>query len=110
MLGACKAGACAPASRSPAREWFRLAKSPERIGVGEVIRRTEAGFTMVGCFDAQTNTCPLIKKCKLRAALVRATEAFMAELDALTLADIASNGAQLLETLELDAPLGCQAA
>jgi Rrf2 family transcriptional regulator, nitric oxide-sensitive transcriptional repressor len=89
---------------------FRLAKPPEEIGVGEVIRQTEAGFTMVECFDPSTNTCPLTSKCKLRQALRRATDAFLAELDSLTLADIASNGGQLLETLELDAPLGCRAA
>jgi Rrf2 family transcriptional regulator, nitric oxide-sensitive transcriptional repressor len=92
------------------RGGFRLAKRPEKIGVGEVIRRTEAGFIMVECFDPETNTCPIIAKCKLRAALRRATDAFLAELDGLTLADIASNGSQLLRALELTAPTGCRAA
>lgn len=89
---------------------FRLAKPPESIGVGEVIRRTEAGFDIVECFDPKTNTCPLIAKCKLRNALRRATDAFLAALDELTLADITTNGASLLETLDFTGPTGCRAA
>jgi Rrf2 family transcriptional regulator, nitric oxide-sensitive transcriptional repressor len=89
---------------------FRLAKPPEAIGVGEIIRRTESGFAIVECFDPNTNTCPLIAKCKLRPALRRATEAFLDALDELTLADITTNGAQLLKMLDLAGPPDCRAA
>ena len=93
-----------------AKGGFRLAMPPERIGVGEVIRKTEAGFDIVECFNPATNTCPLIERCKLRKALRRATDAFLAALDELTVADLTTNGAHLLDALSFDRPKDCRAA
>ena len=87
------------------RGGFRLARPAASIGVGEVIRRTEDGFALVECFDPATNRCPLIDRCKLKRALHRATEAFLAVLDETTLADIAANGEDLLAILELRPPI-----
>ncbi|VTZ21100.1 HTH-type transcriptional regulator NsrR [Methylocella tundrae] len=83
---------------------FRLARPANAIRLGEVIRRTEEGFELVECFDADTNTCPLIEKCKLSMALRRALEAFLAILDDITLADITTNGNDLLTVLDLQLP------
>ncbi|MDR3494846.1 MAG: Rrf2 family transcriptional regulator [Ancalomicrobiaceae bacterium] len=83
------------------RGGFRLARKAEDIRVGEVIRLTEDAFTLVECFDPATNRCPIVDRCKLRLALRRATDAFLAVLDGLTLADIASNGDELLRILDL---------
>lgn len=85
---------------------FRLARPAEEIVVGAVVRRTEDGFSIVECFDPETNTCPLIDGCRLGAALRRATEAFLAVLDGLTLADITDNGDELLGLLDLRPVLG----
>jgi Rrf2 family nitric oxide-sensitive transcriptional repressor len=84
---------------------FRLAKPPSEIVVGEVLRITEGPFDVAECFNKETNTCPLIGICKLSNALKRATAAFLAVLDDLTIADIASNKGELLERI---APLGRQ--
>jgi Rrf2 family transcriptional regulator, nitric oxide-sensitive transcriptional repressor len=86
------------------RGGFRLARAPHTIVLGDVIRRTEDGFDLVECFDQKSNTCPIIKKCKLRVALKRATQAFLEVLDDMTLADITTNGDELLKILDLHAP------
>lgn len=54
---------------------------------------------MVECFNPEKNTCPLIGICKLSQAIQKATGAFMAVLDDLTLADIASNRNELLNRI-----------
>jgi len=83
---------------------FRLARPAQAISVGAVIRRTEEGFDLVECFRPESSACPLIGRCRLRPALQRATEAFLDALDAVTLAEIASNGEDLLKILDLSAP------
>ncbi len=90
---------------------FRLARSAESISLGEVIRRTEDGFSLVECFDEDDNTCPLVGRCHLRGALLRATGVFLAELDEMTLADISDNGDELLASLDLgvNGPQRCEA-
>lgn len=75
---------------------FRLARPAEEIIVGDVVRLTEGPLDLVECFNPENNTCPLIGICKLSRALQEATRAFMAVLDDLTLADIASNRSDLL--------------
>lgn len=90
------------------RGGFRLARPAESIIVGEVVRRTEDGFTIVECFDPSTNTCPLVGRCRLSSVLRRATEAFLDVLDNMTLADITSNGDDLLHVLDME-PDSCAA-
>jgi Rrf2 family nitric oxide-sensitive transcriptional repressor len=75
---------------------FQLAKPPEEISIGAVVRLTEGPMELVECFNPGTNTCPLIGICRLSAALQTATAAFMRVLDDLTLADIVSNRGDLL--------------
>jgi len=75
---------------------FRLARPAQDIIVGDVVRLTEGPIDLVECFNPDQNTCPLIGICKLSRALQEATRAFMAVLDDLTLADIASNRSDLL--------------
>lgn len=78
---------------------FQLARPAKTIVVGDVVRLTEGPLDVVECFDPNTNTCPLIGVCKLSRAFQRATAAFMEVLDDLTIADIASNKAQLLNRI-----------
>jgi Rrf2 family nitric oxide-sensitive transcriptional repressor len=75
---------------------FRLARAAEEVVIGDVVRLTEGPLELVECFNPATNTCPLIGICKLSRAVQKATRAFMAVLDDLTLADIASNRDDLL--------------
>ena len=76
---------------------FQLAKPAKDITVGSVVRIMEGPLDLVECFNRKTNSCPLIGICKLSKAIMKATDAFMAILDDLTIADIASNRAELLD-------------
>ncbi|HEY2381532.1 MAG TPA: Rrf2 family transcriptional regulator [Terriglobia bacterium] len=65
-----------------------LAREPDQICLGEVMRKAEANLKVVECFDAETNTCPIISICRLKPVLSEATQAFLAVLDRYTLADL----------------------
>lgn len=78
----------------------RLARDPAQVSVAEIVRLTEGPIELVECFNADTNTCPLIGACRLSAALQTATRAFMAELEAVSIADIAANRSVLLARLD----------
>lgn len=65
-----------------------LARPPEEIVLGDVIRRTEPDFALVECF-ATGNRCGIANCCKLQGVLGEALEAFLAVLDNKTLASIA---------------------
>ncbi len=68
---------------------LRLLKAATEIRVGDVVRMTETDFRLVECFDRSTDTCTLTPTCKLRKVLRNALSAYFAELDGVTLADIA---------------------
>ncbi|MCF8467632.1 MAG: Rrf2 family transcriptional regulator [Sneathiella sp.] len=64
---------------------FRLARSPESISIGEVVRLFESQFALVECFRKDGGGCVLTPHCKLKARLASAHEAFFRELDQTTL-------------------------
>jgi Rrf2 family transcriptional regulator, nitric oxide-sensitive transcriptional repressor len=64
-----------------------LAKPPDKIGVGQVIRATEPDFALVECFGAG-NECLITRSCRLRGVLHEGLDAFNAVLDKYTLADL----------------------
>ncbi len=68
---------------------IRLSKPPASIGIGDVLRASETDFRLVECFDATTDTCTLTPNCRLKHLLHKALAAYFAELDGMTLADVA---------------------
>lgn len=82
------------------RGGFRLKRSAASVSIGEVVRRTEDGLSVVECLDPETNTCPLIDRCRMSQVLRRATDAFLDVLDRLTLADVAGNEAEFRALLD----------
>ena len=64
-----------------------LAKRPNRIKLGEVMRATEPDFALVECFG-RDNRCLITSRCRLKGALHEALAAFNATLDRYTLADL----------------------
>jgi Rrf2 family nitric oxide-sensitive transcriptional repressor len=64
---------------------LRLGREPKDINIGALVRETETDFFMAECFDREHDTCPLTPNCRLKNALWSATQAFLAELDKLTL-------------------------
>jgi Rrf2 family nitric oxide-sensitive transcriptional repressor len=71
---------------------LRLLRAPTAIRVGDVLRQTETDFRLVECFDAATDACTLTPTCRLKKVLRNALTAYFAELDGVTLADIAKPG------------------
>jgi Rrf2 family nitric oxide-sensitive transcriptional repressor len=69
---------------------FKLAKPPEHIRLGDVVRDTEGSLSLVECFDQTNNTCPLTHACGLQYALMEGFDAFFAVLDRYSLADLVS--------------------
>ncbi|MGA7801072.1 MAG: Rrf2 family transcriptional regulator [Gammaproteobacteria bacterium] len=79
---------------------FRLAKSPEDIGVGEVVRCTEEDFNIVQCFEPGVGRCRIESACMLQTALHEALAAFLGVLDRYSLADLVRNQQQLSRLLD----------
>lgn len=71
---------------------FALARPPERISIGEVVRRLESRHAIVECFRQDGGSCALTPQCRLRSRLNGAAEAFLTELDKSSLADCAYPG------------------
>ena len=65
-----------------------LARKPEQIGIGEVVRLTEPNFHLAECFNGVNNKCVLTHACNLKSILYEAKKAFLATLDRYTIADI----------------------
>lgn len=66
-----------------------LARPPQDIRLGDVVRLLEEDLPLVECFNSETNTCSLDGHCRLKARLRFAENAFLVSLDRSTLADIA---------------------
>ena len=66
---------------------MRLARSPEAIVLGEVIRQTEGDITMAECFSGNSS-CRIQPACRLRGVLDEALKAMFLVLDGYTLADL----------------------
>jgi Rrf2 family transcriptional regulator, nitric oxide-sensitive transcriptional repressor len=67
---------------------LRLARHPADINVGDVVRRMESDFSLVGCFEPRCEECRISSACLLRSALHRALKAFHEVLDEYSLQDL----------------------
>ena len=66
---------------------IRLMREPRDINIGQVVRDTEGQLAVVGCLERKGYCC-IEPVCVLRGALRDASNAFLAVLDAHTLADL----------------------
>lgn len=71
---------------------IRLARPPEEIPLGEVVRHLEQRFAIVECFRADGGECVLKPRCRLKPRLAAARESFLKELSQSTVADCAWPG------------------
>jgi Rrf2 family transcriptional regulator, nitric oxide-sensitive transcriptional repressor len=79
---------------------LKLARSPKEIKIGEVLRTTEE-WALVECFHRSSNKCPIAGACGLQTVLQEAVEAFLAVLDAYSLADVIRRKPMLVQMLGL---------
>ena len=68
---------------------FALARPPQSITIGAVVRALEADQALVECFRGDGGHCALTPRCRLKARFAAARETFLRELDATTLAECA---------------------
>jgi Rrf2 family nitric oxide-sensitive transcriptional repressor len=78
---------------------FRLARTAERIGLGEIVRQMETDFTMVECFAPAADRCRITGTCRLQGVLCDALNAYLMVLDKYTLADLAGRNPALSRML-----------
>jgi len=77
---------------------LRLLREPRSIRLGQVAKVTEPDFQMAPCMTSDGN-CPIYEPCLLRGALSQAADAFIAELDKWTLADLVKRQKPLLTAI-----------
>ena len=78
-----------------------LKLDPERIRIGDVVRKSEADSVLVECFSSETSGCRIERPCLLRGAFEKAVQAFHAVLDTYTLADLLDNRPALVRALRV---------
>jgi Rrf2 family nitric oxide-sensitive transcriptional repressor len=79
---------------------LRLARPPEVIHVGEIVRRCEPDLVLVPCFG-EAGLCAIEPDCVLQKAMTGALAAFLRELNRYTLADLIAPRRKLAALLHL---------
>lgn len=82
---------------------IRLGRPAAEITIGQVVRDMEPTLVVIDCHHPP---CPILGGCRLRGALYKAQEAFMAVLDGYSLADIVQQPEHLRLLLAQAAPAG----
>ena len=85
---------------------LRLAKPPEAIDLGAVVRATEEDLALVECFKPEQNLCAITPACRLKSVFAEALEAFFQVLSNYTLADLVRRPRSLARLLELEIEAG----
>src|SRR5579883_1062954 len=79
---------------------IRLARAPDGISVGEVVRDSEENLAVIGCLE-HAGFCRIERCCILMGALSEATSAFLRVLVGHTLADLLEPRAKLVRDLNI---------
>ena len=80
---------------------MRLARPPEEITVGEVVRRTEEGFELADC-----SGCALSPACGLTSVLAKGMQAILAVFDSFTIADLLTDADAMRRLINRQSPIG----
>jgi len=83
------------------RGGMALARRPDDIVVGRVLRDTEGNAVPAACFDPAQTRCSIVSCCQLQSVLAEAVESFYAVLDRFTLADITRNKRVIASVLRM---------
>ncbi len=78
---------------------FTLARAPEEIHLGDIVRLGEETETVIDCVEGRGEACRLWPACRLKGALDEAAAAFFAVLDRYTLADLVKQPSRMLSEL-----------
>lgn len=81
---------------------LRLNARSSALTIGDIVRKTESDFAIVGCFEGQTavhESCVIQPHCRLRGVFAAARDAFLAELDKHTVGELAHPGNEIARLL-----------
>lgn len=78
-----------------------LARAPEALNLGAIVRNFEDVGTFVECFDPVTNQCAATPACGLKHILAGGVAAFMAHLDRFSVADLVTDRRLFAEALRI---------
>jgi Rrf2 family transcriptional regulator, nitric oxide-sensitive transcriptional repressor len=79
---------------------LRLAERSRTLTIGDIVRKTESDFAIVGCFSADAQRgCVIEPACRLKSVLAAARDAFLAELDKHTVGELARPANELARLL-----------
>lgn len=81
-----------------------LARRPDEIVIGDVVRRMEGTLAVVECLQTKQTECVLTPGCRLQDIFREAQERFLASLDRYTLADLLTPGTTQLLTVPVPPP------
>ncbi|WJS02137.1 RrF2 family transcriptional regulator [Roseibium aggregatum] len=81
---------------------IRLAKTPDMIRLGDVVRLIEPDLGVVACLKPEPTVCAFLPRCALKGAMARASEAFLESLNTETLSSILA-GTQMALPVETNA-------
>ena len=70
-----------------ARGGYTLARKPDKISVGQIVKILEGGLSLVDCVE-DPKVCEREKNCPTRDIWLRMSERLMEELSSLTLSDV----------------------
>lgn len=82
-------------SRGP-KGGHQLAKAPEEIRVGEIVRLLEGGINLTECI-VDNASCPKTMDCPTRRVWAEATKAMTGILDSITLAELSHRNCKTLD-------------
>jgi len=86
---------------------FTLARAPEDIRLGDVVRLGEESEAVIDCRDRFGDACLLVPACRLKSVLDEAATAFFAVLDRCTLADLIAEPTVVGKILEIRVDGAC---
>lgn len=86
------------------RGGMELARAPEEINLGKVVRSAEEDLSLVDCLPQGGPPCVILPACNLPHILANALGAFFAELDKYTLADLVRPPGPLVKILTAPSP------
>lgn len=78
---------------------IRLARAPEEIRLGEIVRASEGDAPIVECLSGDPLACRITSSCRLKGILVNAFDALYDSLDEHTLADLTKRPRELTQSL-----------
>jgi Rrf2 family nitric oxide-sensitive transcriptional repressor len=81
---------------------LKLNERSAGLTIGEVVRKTENDFAIVGCFagdDEAHRHCVIQPHCRLKGVFAAARDAFLAELDKHTVGELAEPASELATLL-----------